>query len=264
MREEEYEQVAGLPLFQELSAEYRAHLLRHALVQRVPSGVTLFEQGEYADFLHILVEGVVELRGRDGSRPETTVEVVQPVESFILAAVVTDAPYLMTARTLERSKLLLIPAEQLRREVAEVPELALMLIGSLARQYRGLVRQIKALKLRTSAERIGCFLLQLAREQEQGGVIELPYSKRALAERMAMTPENLSRAFARLRERGVYMQRSRVVIEDIDRLAAFCEVDSLIDGVEHELRVPGATEAAADDGDDDTTDETESHSDKQA
>jgi CRP/FNR family transcriptional regulator, transcriptional activator FtrB len=239
MRNAEFEEVAALPLFAELSPEYREQLLRRALVQRVPTGVTLFEQGDPADFLYILIEGAVELRADDGAGHEALVEVVQPVDSFILAAVVTDAPLLMTARTLTRSRLLLLPAATLRSELCEQPALALMLLASLAGQYRGLVRQIKALKLRTSAERIGCYLLSLAREQGGSGTIELPYSKRALAERMGMTPENLSRAFAALRERGVRMNRSRVVIEDVDRLESFCRLDALIDGVERDLRVPG-------------------------
>lgn len=246
MRTEELEQVADLPLFADLGEPYRQQLLSAALVQRVPTGVTLFEQGEPADFLYILLDGAVELRADDGAGHEALVEVIQPVDSFILAAVVTDAPLLMTARTLSRSHLLLVPAEKLRAELYREPALALTLLASLAGQYRGLVRQIKALKLRTSAERIGCYLLSLAREQgANGGMIELPYSKRALAERMGMTPENLSRAFATLRERGVRMNRSRVVIDDIDKLESFCRIDALIDGVERNLRVPG--QALADD-----------------
>lgn len=247
MRSDEMEQVADLPLFTELGDAYRQKLLNAALVQRVPTGVTLFEQGDPADFLYILIDGTVELRADDGAGHEALVEIIQPVDSFILAAVVTDAPLLMTARTLSRCRLLLLPAAKLRQDLHREPALALTLLASLAGQYRGLVRQIKALKLRTSAERIGCYLLSLAREQsEGGGVIELPYSKRALAERMGMTPENLSRAFATLRERGVRINRSRVVIDDIDKLERFCRIDALIDGVERDLRVPGQAQASPD------------------
>lgn len=244
MRTEELDLVADLPLFAELAEPYRRQLLSAALVQRVPTGVTLFEQGDPADFLYVLLDGAVELRADDADGHEAVVEVVQPVDNFILAAVVTDAPLLMTARTLSRSHLLLLPADKLRADLYHQPALALTLLAALAGHYRGLVRQIKALKLRTSAERIGCYLLSLARDQGAGsGTIELPYSKRALAERMGMTPENLSRAFATLRERGVRMNRSRVVIDDIDKLESFCRVDALIDGVERNLRVPGQTAA---------------------
>lgn len=239
MREEERKWVERLPLFAELDDAQRQRLLRHALVQRVGPGVTLFDQGEQPDFLHILVEGTVELRARDNAGNEAVIEVLQPVDSFILAAVLTDAPYLMSAHTGTHSRLLLLPAEQLRDDLRDEPALTFMLMGALARQYRGMVRQIKTLKLRTAAERIGCYLLSLAREQGESGAVTLPYSKRLLAQRMGMTPENLSRAFAWLSQRGVRMDRSRIVIEDVEKLASFCQLDALIDGVEHDLRVQG-------------------------
>jgi CRP/FNR family transcriptional regulator, transcriptional activator FtrB len=236
--EEDFDRVSHLPLLDSLDPEYCRRLLGQALNQKVGAGETLFEQGQRPDFLHILVEGAVELRGRDRDGNETVVEVVQPVECFILAAVVTDSPYLMTARTLESSRMLMIPAHHLRGELHREPSLALVLIASMARHYRDMVRQIKDLKLRTSAERVGSYLLSLAVEQGGSATVELPYLKRVLAERMGMTPENLSRAFARLRERGVQIKGSRVIIEDVEKLAAYCRVDTLVDGVEGELRVP--------------------------
>lgn len=238
MLEEDLDRVLQLPLLDSLDPGYCQRLLGQALNQKVAAGETLFEQGQRPDFLHILIEGAVELRGRDRGGNEVVVEVVQPVECFILAAVVTDAPYLMTARTLESSRLLMLPAHHLRGELHREPSLALVLLGSMARHYRDMVRQIKDLKLRTSAERVGSYLLSLAVEQGGSGAVELPYLKRVLAERMGMTPENLSRAFARLRERGVQIKGSRVIIEDIEKLAAYCRVDTLADGMDGELHIP--------------------------
>ena len=76
-----------------------------------------------ADFLHVLVDGLAELYTSVGDR-DTTMRIVQPVRSFILAAVVTDLPYLMSARTLESSRVLLVPA-------AESPGPGILLAGSL-------------------------------------------------------------------------------------------------------------------------------------
>lgn len=175
----------------------------------------------------------------EGAASQALVEVVEPVDSFILAAVVTDSPLLMTARTYQHSRLLLLPAQELRAEIVRTPEVALMLLGALSGQYRAMVRQIKNLKLRTAAERVGCFLLTLARDQDKGGPITLPYSKRVLAQRLGMTPENLSRAFAQLRDRGVRVERAGVTIDDPETLARSCQPDTLIDDVERDLRVPG-------------------------
>lgn len=239
MRRQDLEHIERLPLLAGLAEPDRERLLRHGLMQQVPPGTTLFNEGDRADFLHILLEGRVELLAHEGQRDQALVEVVEPVDNFILAAVVTDAPLLMTARTYEHSRLLLLPAGELRAEVSRTPEVALALLGSLAGQYRALVRQIKDLKLRTSTERVGCFLLKLAHEQGGEGPITLPYSKRVLAQRLNMTPENLSRAFGQLRHRGVRVERGTIVISEPETLARFCRPDTLIDDVERDLRVPG-------------------------
>ncbi|OOG22201.1 hypothetical protein B1C78_15520 [Thioalkalivibrio denitrificans] len=235
---DELDLVLQLPLFDGLEPESGRRLLGPSLHCEAQAGVNLFQQGERPEYLHVLIEGAVELRCVDPTGHEVVVEVVRPVDCFILAAVVTDAPYLMTARTLEHSRLLLIPAGHLREELYRQPALSLVLLGSLARHYRALVRQIKDLKLRTSAERVGAFLLCLALDQGGATTVELPYRKRVLADRMGMTPENLSRAFARLRECGVQNQGSHVVIEDLERLAEYCRMDTAIDRVEAALRVP--------------------------
>jgi CRP/FNR family transcriptional regulator, transcriptional activator FtrB len=238
MPHSDHDLASRLPLFDALDPECLEQLLEPALTREVEAGVTLFEQGGRPAYLHVLLEGAVELRGVDRAGNEVVVEVVWPVDCFILAAAVTDAPCLMAARTLEKSRLLLIPAAHLRAELYREPALALVLLASLARHYRAMVRQVKDLKLRTSAERVGAFLLSLAQEQGSSGTVELPYLKRVLAERVGMTPENLSRAFARLRERGVHMKGSHVIIDDIDQLAAWCRVDTLIERVEDALSVP--------------------------
>ncbi|MCC5858842.1 MAG: helix-turn-helix domain-containing protein [Ectothiorhodospiraceae bacterium] len=231
--------IGQLPLFDGLNRESRDALLEPALTQSLPAGSEVLRQGDAPDHLHVLLDGVVELVGQDGAGNEVVVEVVQPVDCFILAAVVTDAPYLMSARALEPCRLLLIPARHLRHTLLREPPLALALMSAMARHYRGMVRQIKDLKLRTSAERIASFLVQLAHEQRGTGQIHLPYPKRVLAERMGITPEHLSRAFAQLRDRGVHMRGSRIVIDDVDTLAAYSRVDTVLDSMERELRIPG-------------------------
>ena len=39
---------------------------------------------------------------------------VRPISTFILAATIKDAPYLMSARTLEKSRIALIPSQDVR------------------------------------------------------------------------------------------------------------------------------------------------------
>ncbi|MBK6298704.1 MAG: cyclic nucleotide-binding domain-containing protein [Sphingomonadales bacterium] len=123
-----------------------------------PPQLTLFEQGQRADFLHVLVDGLVELYAHGAGR-DTTMRILEPVYSFILAAAVTDMPYLMSARTLASSRILLVPAALVREIIKQDTALMQATMRELALGYRDLVRALADIKLRQSTERLGNYLL---------------------------------------------------------------------------------------------------------
>ena len=61
LRTHELDQLKSLPLFSEMTAQSLESLLDAALLQQFPTGVTLIREGEPADFLHVLVDGLVEI-----------------------------------------------------------------------------------------------------------------------------------------------------------------------------------------------------------
>lgn len=229
MRPEDLAEIRQLPLFRNMLQANFAALMQAAYAQRVPAGLTLIHQGERADFLHVVVEGCVELfadwRGRS-----TTMAVIQPVGTFILAASIRDLPYLMSARTLEPSRLLLVPASDLRSIFRSDAEFAVSIVGELAGAFRSMARHAKNLKLRTSRERIACYLLK--QSQLAGGAdrFVLQVEKRLVASYLGMTPENLSRALKALEVEGVSVKGQTVTITNRARLMAACPPDVLIDG----------------------------------
>ena len=153
MRVQDLADIRQLPLFRNMVQSSFDALMQSAYAQRFPSGLVLIRQGDNADFLHVVVEGSVELYA-DWQGRTTTMAVIQPVGTFILAACVRDLPYLMSARTLEPSRLLLVPASDLRAIFRSDPEFAVSIVGELAGAFRSMTRHAKNLKLRTSRERI--------------------------------------------------------------------------------------------------------------
>jgi CRP/FNR family transcriptional activator FtrB len=196
----------------------------------VPAGGTIYVHGNMPEDLHIILEGQVGLFGIGADGESTVVEVLRAVDQFNLAAVLTDGRYLMTARALTPVRLYLIEAARLRDIVQSEPQLAVAMIVSLSRHYRMLVQQVKDLKLHSTAQRLGCFLLGLAREQRDPKSLKLPYDKQLLAARLGTTPENLSRAFATLRGHGVRTTGSMVSLDDLDRLTTFAQPDATAEG----------------------------------
>jgi CRP/FNR family transcriptional regulator, transcriptional activator FtrB len=231
------------PLFEALPAACRAALLRQAVVHAVAPGTVLFEQGEMPSFQLVLIAGAVHLLGRSSAGNEVLIEVAEPPDLIIPAAVVTSSPYLMRARAPEPSRLLMIPADAFRRAVRQEPVLAQAVIGSLAGQFRRLVRQIKNLKLRTASERVGCYLLALSRRQGTPRRAVLPYEKNLIASELGMTRESFSRSLSALQAEGITVQGDTIAIGDPKRLAAACGLDPLIDDPEIALPLRRATPA---------------------
>lgn len=236
----------SLPLFARLPAASRAELLRNSILHAAPGGTILFEQGEMPAFQHVVLAGAVHLLGRSSGGREVLIETVEPPDLVIPAAVAMATPYLLRARVPMPSRLLLIRADIFRRTALNEPWLAQAVIGSLAGQFRRFARQIKNLKLRSSTDRVGCYLLCLSRRQATPDRAVLPYEKNVIASELGMTRESFSRALAALQLHSITVHDDLILIRDPDRLAEVCGLDPLIDDPddqpEDQARIPHPAE----------------------
>lgn len=228
MRHENRSQVKELGLFRDMSEEAFDRMLAGSFLQRFPAHVVLIREGDPADFLYVVIDGGVELYSNWRDR-ETTMAIVQPVSTFILAAVIRDAPYLMSARTITSSNILMIPSQNVRMSMAADGAFSVAMVRELAAGFRGVVKAQKNIKLRSGVERLANYLLHLADGQRSAGAVELPVEKKLLASFLGMSPENLSRAFSTLKSYGVVVDGSSVKITNPDDLRQFAKPTPLID-----------------------------------
>lgn len=228
LRPSDLPQVRALRLFESMSDSNFEALMQAAYLQTFPPQLELIAEGDPADFLYVVIEGCVELYARSNGR-ESAMGMVHPVGTFILAAVLKDALYLMSARTCQRSKILLIPSEDIRETFQKDEAFARAIVIELANCYRGVVKEYKDLKLRTAVERLANRILRYHKDQGGNGQLELPHDKRTLASLLGMTPENLSRAFNTLKPYGVEVDGSLVRLTDVRSLETLAKPNPLID-----------------------------------
>jgi CRP/FNR family transcriptional activator FtrB len=228
MPESYFPEVRTLRLFSEMDADRFRNLMRGSYVQNFPPQIELINEGDPSDFLHVILSGSVELFSSWNGR-ETSMATVRPISTFILAATIRDAPYLMSARTLEKSRIALIPSQDVRDIFDQDAIFARAIVTELAQCYRSVVKSHKDLKLRTSLERLANYLLRHDSLTGGTGQFDLPFEKRRLAALLGMTPENLSRAFKSLQSYGVKVDGNIVEIGDPATLEAFAKPDPLID-----------------------------------
>ena len=228
LRPHELALLKALPLFSEMKEESLATLLDAALLQQFPTGVMLLHEGDHADFLHVLVEGLVEIFTEQNG-VEWGIHLINPVTTFILAAVVSDQPYLNSARTLANSRVLLIPAQRVRDIFDRDVAFARVVARELALAYRSSIKKLKGYMARSSVERLANWILAEARKDEVQGTIVVPFDRGTLASHIGTTRENLSRSLALLTDHGVRIRGREIVIDNTEQLEAFARPQRFID-----------------------------------
>jgi CRP/FNR family transcriptional activator FtrB len=181
----------------------------------------LVKQGEVPTYLYVILRGQI---GYSAEGPEgkfSIVDIANPPEAFPLASCLGNSPVLSGFHVLAAARLLRIPAAELRHMVQTDPEIGTAMVRSLSQLTRNLYASVTDMKIRSAAQRLGSYIITLAREQGYPKLVRLPMSKQFLASRLGTTPENLSRCFAGLRAHGIETSGSSIHIKDADRLAAF-------------------------------------------
>lgn len=228
MRVEDREEVRKLQLFAGVSEELLDTMLKVSFLQRFPAHVELVREGDPADFLHVVLDGQVEVYSAYRDR-ETTVSVIGPGHSFIVAAVLVDRLYLKSARALTTARILMIPSDAVRHVFAVDACFARTLAIELASAYRTVVKELKNQKLRSSLERLANWLLAHDRSTGSTGHFTLPFDKKVLASRLGMAPEVLSRSFTTLAAYNVRVNGPVITIADRDALIRLAQPCPTID-----------------------------------
>ena len=222
--------LAQIPLFSDLDGDELDTLAGHAEALSCDKGNYLFREGDKADHLYLLVSGLVQLTAKGPEGQQTVIEILYPGDAFIMAAVFAQKRFLMSAEVVKKAQVIRIPAEDLISLIRGGGDFGLRMMASLSTQFRTMVRQVKNQRLRTTAQRVAAFLLDLAYEQGRGEtLITLPHTKKMLAALLGMSQEGLSRTFAALKEQGVDVAHNRVQIESIPKLRRFCGFSNKLD-----------------------------------
>lgn len=224
MSSETLDALRAHPLFGALSAAHLSALLDDPEVQVFAEGETLFQQGDPARRLFVIMQGMVELVIEPpGQAPEVLARLVEG-ETVGADSLLPGGRHAATARVAEPTLAAVVSSAGLLTLLETDFDLALAMLAEMAGSLRGQIKEITELKLQSTTERLASYLAALAGDCNGRAVVRLPYEKRLLADRLGMEPATLSRAFAKLRELGVETGRGdRVEIADVDALRDLAE-----------------------------------------
>jgi CRP-like cAMP-binding protein len=188
-----------------------------------PRGQVLFLQGDHIDCLHLVVSGWVKLYRQTEDGADAIVGIHGRGQSFGETAALLGTPAHATAETISEARILTVDAERLRARLGADPDLAFAMLASASMHLRSMVDELERLKGLPGPRRVAGFLCDLADSDAGSATFDLPYEKSLIAGRLGMTPESFSRALAKLRGRGVTIEREHVRIARVENLRDFFE-----------------------------------------
>jgi CRP-like cAMP-binding protein len=209
-------------LFAGVPEDQLRSLLRTVQQVQLASGDALFHQGQRAERFFFVREGSIKLFRVSREGDEKIIEISQPGQTFAEAVMFmgNDARYPVNAEALQDSRLLAFPQQAFREHLSNSIETCFGMLASMSRRLHGLVNQIESLTLQNATYRLVSYLLeQIPHGVQESPEIVLTTPKSAIAARLAIQPETLSRILKRLSANGlIEAHGNHIVVGDIELL----------------------------------------------
>lgn len=214
--------LAHLPLFQSLSPVHMEMIAATARDVRASKGEVLFQRGDPAKTLLLLVTGCIKLAIPSQQGIERVIAMVKPGEGFGMAVFFLEGSYPVYAQALEDSYLVEIPKAPLFEVMDQDPKLYRHIIAGLCQRLQQMVSDIENCTFRGSAQRVICFLGRHQPEDANQYDLTLPASKQDVASHLNIAPETFSRVLHQLSEEKLIRVKGRVItVLDADAMQRY-------------------------------------------
>lgn len=223
LTEKERALVKSSAFFGSLPTDVFEAVVSRCRVIKLREGDPLFRQGEPAQSIFAVLDGMVKLSRTSQAGDEVVVEVFQPGASFAEALAFKSALYPVSATALLDCRILEAPNEVVKTEIMAQPEGFGAILGATFAHLHSLLNQIEELKSSSGHRRLARYILAKATFDGVAVVAELPFEKQVLASLLGIKPETLSRAFRKLEAHGLSVDGRKVRVADPDALRLFIE-----------------------------------------
>lgn len=203
----------GLDWLSELSKPDTECLLRVSTWQECARGETVFEPASSPRCVYLLHAGLVRIYRLSAQGAEATLGYVPPGEVFGELQAFSDRPRESFAQTIRPSRVLQMPAPELRRLMDRYPRIAIRIAEQMGRRFKRVESRVESLSLRSLHARICVILLELAEDfgRERDGTlsIDLPLSQRDLSTLVGASRQSVNECLRGLREKRWIAYRNR-------------------------------------------------------
>lgn len=217
-------------LFRDLDAAVCEKLAARSVEKRLERDEILFVAGEDAVGMFVIASGSVRAfrTGHDGR--EQIIHVERAVTTIAEVPVFDGGKYPSTVAAEETSILHFLDREEILRLSIEHPQISLAAARLLAKRLRKCAELVETLSLREVGQRLAALLVTEARRNAPETRTDIRIAQKLthvqLAARIGTVREVVSRAISRLQDqRLIEVKGKEIWIRDVDRLAAYAEIE---------------------------------------
>jgi len=211
----------NVPLLASISDADMIELARAGVDRSIEEGEFFFMQGDTADHVYILSDGLAKLCKITPDGQQANLRTIIPGQIFgAVGAVNQGATYPACAQALENCASLAIQAERFHQVIKKNPELSFALMRLMTGYIREMQERFTDLATTKIEERLGKVLIRLASQTgvkaEDGLHLELGFTHQDLAEMVGTTQYTISRVLTAWERRGlIKIYRKRVIIPNL-------------------------------------------------
>jgi len=208
-----------------LSVDEVAWLERNSVVRMFEKREIIYFPSEPGHTVLVVLSGRIKLKDITPDGKETILAFLEAGEVFGELSLFDGAGRSEFAETVERSEVLALPCDDLRRLMEDKPELTLHLTKLVGLRRRRIETRLRNLLFRSSRERVAHLLVELVEShgQKSGEVweIRLPLSHQDLASLVGATRESVTLALGHLQlDRLIRVSRRHIRVLNLNGLIA--------------------------------------------
>ena len=216
--------IRGMPYFSGLSESVLASVSRRFFKKKAVRGDILVFEGEPAEALYFVVEGVVKVFKTSADGKEQILRIIRPGDSFNDVPVLSGGENLASAAAMSVAVLNGIKKKNLEAVSKEYPRVALNIIKVLSRRVQEMIELVEDLSFRNVSGRVAKILL----EHIGNGNGERPrLTQQEMAAMIGTAREMVGRSFRILEEEGaIRIEHNRIIIaneEILKKIAGIVE-----------------------------------------
>jgi CRP-like cAMP-binding protein len=206
--------LSSLPLFHQIAPSQLGVIASHARARKVRHGAVLCRRGDPIPGIVAVGYGIMKLALRRADNEEKVIRFLNANETFGECAALLDRPCPVDIVAIDDSLVAEIPAAPILRLMEHDPRFGRNVARAMAENYLGLLAEYGASLQQSALQRLAAYLESLARPNSSPDtwIARLPVSKTAVAARLGITKETLSRLLRELANRGLIV----VVHRDIE------------------------------------------------